>query len=150
MWNFSWTKFCKIGWNHLVKQFNAKIGEQFDDKNLVNNLIEHSCWIFGKKVGQKLAGKIRWNNWAKKLSGKSLQCTMYSKVLLLSLLGSPIVPQFVKGALMLLSLGSETLCQAPTLLHPSRGDGSNYPKKWSQLSGKVVLIVWQSLFCRTI
>ena len=47
---------------------------------------------------------------------------------------------------MLLSLGSGTFCQATTLLHPSRGDGSNCPTRWSQLSDKVVLIVRQSFF----
>ena len=51
---------------------------------------------------------------------------------------------------MLLSVGSETFPQAPILPHPSRGGGSNCPTRWSQLSDKVVLIVQQSLFCRTI
>ena len=51
---------------------------------------------------------------------------------------------------MLLSLGSGTFCQAPTLPHPSRGSGSNCPTRWPQLSDKVVIIVQQRLFCRTI
>ena len=44
---------------------------------------------------------------------------------------------------MLLSLGSGTFCQAPTLFHISRGGGSNCPTRWSRLSDKVVPIVRQ-------
>ena len=48
---------------------------------------------------------------------------------------------------MLLSMGSRTFCDAPTLPNTSRGGGSNCPTRLSQLSDKVVLIVRQSLFC---
>ena len=56
----------------------------------------------------------------------------------------------MEEALVLLSLGSGTFCQAPTLPHPSRGGGSNCPTRWLQLSDKVVIIVRQRLFCQTI
>ena len=64
--------------------------------------------------------------------------------MLLSLLREPSVPQFVEGALVLLSVGSETFPQAPILPHPSRGGGSNCLTRWSQLFDKVVPIVRQS------
>ena len=133
---------CKIWWNNWVENFCGNMGGIFCDKigwtiklNIhVENLL--------KNVGQKLAGKIRWNIWVEELSWESSQCTVCW--------GSPCVPQFVEGAVMLLSLGSGTFRQTPTLPHPSRGGGSNCPTRWSQLSDKVVLIVRQRLFCRTI
>ena len=47
-----------------------------------------------------MAGKIRWNNWVKELSGKNLQCTVCS-------VQSSSAPQFVEGALVFLSLWRE-------------------------------------------
>ena len=78
-------------------------------------------------------------------TASSLQCTVSSK----QVLGSPSDCQFVEGALVSLSLKSETFCQAPTLPHTSKGGGSNCSIKWSQLSDMVVIIVRQNLFCRT-
>ena len=135
---FGWQLYVKFSWNKLC----VKFVEIF--------LLKFFCWKFGvqlnwtfmlkmwcKKLGQKLAAKTRWNNWVEKLSDKSLKCTVFSKVVLISLLRES-------------SLESGTFRQAPTLLHPSKGGGSNSPTRWSQLSDKVVLIVQQSLFCRTI
>ena len=108
MWN--------LFWKELDKQFVDIIGLQnFVEKcvaNMVTKSSEQLSWTFMVKIrwksGTKLAGKIRWKYWVDKLSGKSLQCsvysTVYSKVVLPSLLrepwfssvcwGSPCVTQF--------------------------------------------------------
>ena len=62
------------------ENFVTKLGEQFSYTSVKNLL---------KNVGQMMAGKFRWNKWVEKWSGKSLQCTVYSKVVLLCLLREP-------------------------------------------------------------
>ena len=74
-----------------------------------------------------------------------LQCQIWSIGVACGLV-TGLVKKCGVEALVLLSLGSGTFFQAPTLLHHSRGGGSNGPTRWSQLSDKVVLIAGKAYF----
>ena len=131
----------QIGWTNLMDKLVEKLCEKLCGKivrNWVETLIK-LWWKNGWKAllnncVQKVCGKIVctvvWKSWtAAGLIADSVypeyfvawlipvvgfdcwQCTMYSKVVILSLL---------KGAPVFLSLGSGTICQAPVLHHPSR------------------------------
>ena len=69
---------CKVCWNNWNTKFDGKIGGQFGDKLGEQFLFNIHDENLLKNVEQKLAGKIRWNNMVEKLSGKSIQCAVYS------------------------------------------------------------------------
>ena len=82
----SWVKSCVeklkgIGWKNLLN-FGGTIGK----KALLKKIVKQICG--------KIVWKVLWKSWLGKLYGKkrtvySVQCTMYSKVVILSLLREP-------------------------------------------------------------
>ena len=72
---------CKVRWNNWVKQFGGKISGQLVDKIVETKKNVGKIWL------EKLGVLIGLRNWVRE--AYSVQCKVYSGVVLLSLLREP-------------------------------------------------------------